>query len=103
MNDAIALQRCPCSVALQRCQDLQSTFPDISGCNVFERRGVIERLEGRSGARSGVQRRPEADLGFNKPLARRAQLGGDGLESDGLRVLRVRERANRVGDRVGER
>ena len=49
---------------------LQSSFPDISGCNVFERRGVIERLEARSevqlnSERIAVEAGPEADLGFN--------------------------------------
>ena len=39
----------------------QSSFPDISVCNVFERRGVIGYLR----ARSGVQRRPKVDLGVN--------------------------------------
>ena len=51
---------------------LQSSFPDISGCNVFERRGVIERLEARSevqlnSERIAVEAGPEADLGFNIP------------------------------------
>ena len=51
---------------------LQSSFPDISGCNVFERRGVIERLEARSevqlnSERIAVEAGPEADLVFNTP------------------------------------
>ena len=50
---------------------LKSSFPDISGCNVFERRGVIERLEARSevqlnSERIAVEAGPEADLGFNR-------------------------------------
>ena len=53
---------------------LQSSFPDISGCNVFERRGVIERLEARSevqlnSERIAVEAGPEADLGFNTRAA----------------------------------
>ena len=49
---------------------LQSSFPDISGCNVFERRGVIEWLEARSevqlnSERIAVEAGPEADLVFN--------------------------------------
>ena len=53
---------------------LQSSLPDISGCsfgcNVFERRGVIERLEARSevqlnSERIAVEAGPEADLVFN--------------------------------------
>ena len=50
---------------------LQSSFPDISGCNVFERRGVIERLEVRSevqrnSERIAVEAGPEVDLVFNR-------------------------------------
>ena len=59
------------ALPLQRCQDLQSTFPDISGCNVFERRGVIERLEARSevqlnSERIAVEAGLEVDLVFNR-------------------------------------
>ena len=51
---------------------LQSSFPDISGCNVFERRGVIERLEAWSevqlnSERIAVEAGPEVDLVFNIP------------------------------------
>ena len=54
---------------------LQSSLPDISGCsfgcNVFERRGVIERLEARSevqlnSERIAVEAGPEVDLVFNR-------------------------------------
>ena len=38
------------------CNSLQSSFPDISGCNIFERRGVIERIEGRSGVQLSSER-----------------------------------------------
>ena len=57
---------------------LQSSFPDISGCNVFERRGVIERLEARSevqlnSERIAVETGPEADLVFNSHTKRGGQ------------------------------
>ena len=60
---------------------LQSSFPDISGCNVFERRGVIERLEAWSevqlnSERIAVEAGPEVDLVFNTYLARAMRMCG---------------------------
>ena len=89
---------------------LQSSLPDISGCsfgcNVFERRGVIERLEARSevqlnSERIAVEAGPEADLVFNIPPLSWRPPGLQKRFSDKLHFRLVNFAVFKDGNRTG--